>query len=74
VRLSIDPRSLRSFYTALAKAGLEPPTSPGEIGECFLRLLIAGIDHDLVGSGTWLTRIFASAPDRAACDDDEREA
>ena len=62
--MTITTRSSRTFFQALDKAGLSAPTSHAEIGEIFLRLLVLGIDHELVGTGTWLTRILATAPDR----------
>jgi hypothetical protein len=63
-KLLIHRRSGRTFFAALGKAGLPVPTSPGQIGELCLHLLILGIDHEMVGSACWLTRILASAPDR----------
>ena len=59
----ITPRSSRTFFEALELAGLEPPASHAEIGECFLALLVAGVDHELVGSDVWYRRIFEGAPD-----------
>jgi hypothetical protein len=58
----IAPRSDRTFYEALELARLVPPTSRQEIGQRFLELLVAGIDHELVGSDTWYRRILEAAP------------
>jgi hypothetical protein len=62
----IATRSRRTFFEALAKAGLPGPTSDAQIGEAFLRLLVLGIDHELVGTATWLTRTLGTAPGDAA--------
>ena len=62
--MTITTRSSRTFFQALDRAGLSAPRSHAEIGEAFLRLLVLGIDHELVGTGTWLTRILGTAPDR----------
>ena len=62
----ISPQSERTFFEALYRAHLEPPTSRAEIGERFLDLLVAGVDHELVGSDTWYRRILADAPDVAS--------
>jgi hypothetical protein len=58
----IAPRSDRTFYDALDLARLAPPTSRQDIGHRFLELLVAGIDHELVGSDTWYRRILEAAP------------
>jgi hypothetical protein len=50
-------------FEALHRAHLEPPTSHAEIGERFLDLLVAGVDHELVG--VWYDRILSDAPDAA---------
>jgi len=45
---------------------LPEPTCRAEIGERFLDLLVAGIDHDLVGFDVWYDRILGDAPDVVA--------
>lgn len=62
----IEPRSDRTFYDALALAGLPAPTSLAGVGERFLDLLLLGLDHELTGSAPWLKRILADAPDSLA--------
>jgi len=61
----IASRSTRTFFEALHRARLDPPTSRAEIGERFLDLLVAGVDHELVGFETWYRRILDEAPDVA---------
>jgi hypothetical protein len=62
----ISPRSTRTFFEAMDQVGLAHPTCREEIGERFLDLVVAGVDHDLVGSDVWYDRILKDAPDVAA--------
>jgi hypothetical protein len=62
----IASRSRRTFFDALYLARLPEPTRRAEIGERFLDLLVAGIDHELVGFDVWYDRILGDAPDVAA--------
>jgi hypothetical protein len=62
--ITIEPRVRRTLAEALTLAGLPRPRRAREIGELYLQLLVQGVDHEHVGSATWLTRILASAPDR----------
>ena len=67
MKVRIWPRSTRTFFEALAKAGLPEPTSPAgpaldrEIGNLWLTLLTLGIDHERVGSRFWMQRILEAA-------------
>jgi hypothetical protein len=61
----ISPRSLRTFFDALDLAGFAPPARHEEIGERFLDLLVAGVDHELVGTDIWFRRILTEAPSAA---------
>lgn len=59
----ISPRSSRTFFEARQLAGLAPPTCNEEFGSRLLDLLVAGIDHEKVGTEAWYRRILAEAPD-----------
>ncbi|MBI4179169.1 hypothetical protein HY522_07095 [bacterium] len=64
----IRPGSTRTFFEALDLAGLPHPSLPypgylAEIGDLFLSLLVAGVDHEVVGDETWYCRILGNAPD-----------
>jgi hypothetical protein len=54
----IVTRSRRTLFTAAAIAGIPLPMRSAEAGECFLRLLIAGVDHSWVGSEEWVKAIL----------------
>src|SRR5262245_16133441 len=59
VRGVIAPRSTPTFFDAMTKAGLEHPTCLEEdVGNSFLDLLVAVVDHELVGSGVWYDEIL----------------
>ena len=60
----ITPRSYRTYFEALDRAGLAYPTCNQEHGERFLQLLVAGVDHELVDTEVWYRRIVEGAPDR----------
>ena len=62
--MTIVSRSPRTFFTACDLARVAYPTTHAEIGERFLDLLVAGIDHELVGTETWLTRILGDGVTR----------
>jgi len=57
----IAPGSYRTFYEALDRAGLAHPTSMSEVGVRLIELLVAGVDHELVGSETWYRRILEAS-------------
>ena len=62
----IASRSRRTFYEALDLARLPAPTCRAEIGERFLDLMVAGVDHELVGFDVWYDHIRGDAPDVVA--------
>jgi hypothetical protein len=67
--MPIVPGSRRSLLSAAKKLKLDfvtEPESPDrliEMGEHVLQLLVAGVDHKMVGSGTWYALILNTAPD-----------
>lgn len=59
----IGPRSQRSLAEACALAGIPlPPATPLHHGEVYLRLLVAGVDHDAVGRDLWVDVCCFGAP------------
>jgi len=58
----LTPRSVRSLEEACKLAGLPEPTTAAELGEVYLRLLIAGLDHRDFGGPTWFIAIHLDAP------------
>jgi hypothetical protein len=62
----ITTRSSRTFFEALHRARLTPPTSRDEIGERYLDLLVAGVDFELVGFDPWYLLILSYAPNVVA--------
>jgi hypothetical protein len=57
----IITRSHRTIFAAAARAGIPLPMRTAEVGECFLQLLVAGVDHEFVGSKEWMTAILNDA-------------
>ena len=56
------PRSMRPLEEAFALAGLPMPGSAAEASESYLRLLVAGLEHEDVGTESWINIILFGAP------------
>ena len=56
------PRSMRSLEEACRLADLPMPGSAAALSEAYLRLLVAGIDHESMGDECWLDAVLLKAP------------
>ena len=56
----IESRSRRNIWEAMLLGRVYDQT---HFGETFLRLLVAGVDHEMVGTSVWYRVILSEAPD-----------